>query len=604
MKPGVFSFLGLLLSFLWAAPLGAGQPTFSETVVVTASGEEEPLAEVAAAVTVVDREELARSLETSVAALLRRLPGVTVLRSGLDGGVTSLFSRGTNSTHTLVLFEGIRLNDPYFGGYDWSLPLTAGVGRVELVRGPYSALYGADALGGVVQLFAPGGTGSWWQLSGEGGTGGWHRSQAAFRYGARTWDLAAAAVEREGGGVLANDDFWGKALTVSAGFRPSEGTRLGLFARATRGHTEIPFSGAQATPHRFTAAEETLVGVPWRFRLNPHLVLEGHLARVEGDLAFRDPDDPWGYTAADTDKQSWQGRVAVQGQWAGHRVQLGSEWRQDKVTSWSSLGPVLDARTQTVRSLFVQDRIRWGRGSELTAGLRWDRAGSWEELSPRVTWSVPLASGRVWVAVGKGFRAPSLGELYYPYSGNPALLPERSRSVEVGWSALVGKSWLVQLVPFANRVTDLVDFDYATWRFANVAEARQRGVEFSAERRAGDAFARVSATYLKTEDQVGRALLRRPRWSGSLTVGDSWWWGRGEASVMYVGRRPDLDPVSFARVEQGGFVTANFAATVPLFDALAATLRVENLADRAYQEVRGYPAPGRRVFLGLSLGRP
>lgn len=594
-----WSFL-VLTSFL-SLPMGAQQPTFSETVVVTASGEEECLESVAAAVTVLDQEEMSRSREASLAALLRRSPGVTLLRSGLDGGVTSLFSRGTNSTHTLVLFEGIRLNDPYFGGYDWSLPLTSGVGRLELVRGPYSALYGADALGGVVQLFAPQRSGSSWQVLGETGSGGWQRYQGGVTLGTPQWDLAVHAVERRGTGELANDDFWGKALTVAAGVRPADGARLGLLLRASRSRTEIPFSGAQATPHRSTAAEETLVGLPWRFRLGPSLQLEGHLARVEGDLTFRDPDDPWGYTSADTAKESWQGRAALHAHFGRHRVQLGGEWRQDQVTAGSSLGPALSEKKQTVRSLFLQDRWALGKNSELTAGLRWDRAGVWEEVSPRVTWSLPVASGRVWVAVGKGFRAPSLGELYYPYSGNPSLQPERSRSVEVGASQTLG-SWLLQLVPFANRVTNLVDFDYTTWRFANIAASRQKGVEVSLERRKQSRLVRLAGTYLEAEDGEGRRLLRRPQWSGSFTLGETWTWGTGEVSLVYVGRRPDLDPVTFARVKQGGFFTANLAAQLPLSALFSVTVRVENLADRTYQEVRGYPAPGRRVFVGLVFG--
>lgn len=599
MKARVLSVVSLLVS----VSLRAQQPTFSETVVVTASGEEEPLEQVAAAVTVVDQTELARSLETSVAALLRRVPGVTVLRSGLDGGVTSLFSRGTNSNHTLVLFEGIRLNDPYFGGYDWSVPLTAGVGRAEVVRGPYSALYGADAVGGVVQLFAPESPGGSWQLVGEGGSGGWQRYQAGLWLADPVWDLAVGAVDREGSGELPNDDFWGRALTVSAGFHPFPGARVGVLAWASRSRTEVPFSGAQATPRRFTAAEARLLGLPWRIPLGRNVQLEGHLARVDGELTFRDPDDPWGYTAADTDTRSWQGRVALRGGWGVHRLHLGSEWRQDQVTAGSSLGPALEERRQTLRSLFLQDRARLGENLELTTGLRWDRAGSWEELSPRVTVAYVLGTGRLWVAVGKGFRAPSLGELYYPSSGNPHLKPERSESAEVGVSALLAGAWLVQLVPFVNRVTHLVDFDYASWRFANIAKARHTGVELAVERRGGPSFARLAATYLETEDQAGQRLLRRPKWSGSLTVGNRWTWGQGEVSLVYVGRRPDLDPVSFARVAQGGFVTANLAAALPLAELLAATVRVENLADRAYQEVRGYPAPGRRVFLGLVLGR-
>jgi len=592
---GVFLSFPFLASALWAQ-------SFRETVVVTAAGEEEQLEQVPAAVTVVDETELKRSLEASLASVLRRAPGVTVLRSGGDGMVTSLFSRGTNSTHTLVLFEGIRLNDPYFGGYDWSLPLTSGVGKVEILRGPFAALYGSEALGGVIQLFAPRPRGQSWQLAAEAGSSGWQRFAGQASFAGARWDGFVSAVQREGSGTLANDDFWGKAMTFSVGFAPVPGARIGVLARGSRSHTEIPFAGSRTTPHRFTAAEETLVGVPLRFSLGKSLALQASLARVEGTLVFRDPDDPWGYTAADTAKVSWQARAVLAGAFGAHRLQLGGEWRRDQVTATSSLGAALDHKRQRVAAAFFQDRLQLGAAGELLAGVRYDRAASWEELSPRAVWSKAFGSTRLWVAAGKGFRAPSLGELYYPYSGNPGLQPERSRSVEVGVSQLLSGDLLLQLVPFANRVENLVDFDYATWRFGNVAEARQRGVELSLERRAGSSFSRLAATWLDTEDGQGQPLLRRPRWSGSLTLGGELLWGEGELALVYVGRRPDLDPVSFARVWQGGFLTANLAWRLPLGESLGLTARVENLADRAYQEVRGYPAPGRRVFLGLALG--
>ena len=596
MRPKLVFFpFFILASALWAQ-------SFRETVVVTASGEEEQLSEVPAAVTVVEEAELQRSLEASLAPVLRRAPGVTVLRSGGDGMVTSLFSRGTNSNQTLVLFEGIRLNDPYFGGYDWSVPLASGVGKVEILRGPFAALYGSEALGGVVQLFAPRPRDRSWQLAAETGSSGWQRFAAQASFGDSRWDGFVSAVQREGSGELANDDFWGKAMTFSAGFAPTPGSRIGVLARLSRSHTEIPFAGSRTTPHRFTAAEETLVGLPLRFSLGKSLALQASLARVEGTLTFRDPDDPWGYTAADTAKASWQARVALSGAFGAHRLQLGGEWRRDEVTATSSLGPALDHKRQRVAGVFFQDRLRLGTAGELLAGVRYDRAASWEELSPRAVWTKAFGSTRLWVAAGKGFRAPSLGELYYPYSGNPSLQPERSRSVELGVTRLFGDLQL-QLVPFASEVENLVDFDYATWRFANVAQARQRGAEFSLERRAGSSFSRLAATWLDAEDGQGQPLLRRPRWSASLTWGGELLWGEGELALVYVGRRPDLDPVSFARVWQGGFLTANLAWHLPLGDTFGLSARVENLADRAYQEVRGYPAPGRRIFLGLEARR-
>lgn len=588
--------LGVFVSF------GLFAQSFQETVVVTATGEPESLLDVPAAVTVVDERELARSLQASLSELLRRLPGTTVLRSGLDGGVTSLFSRGTNSNHTLVLFEGVRLNDPYFGGYDWSLPLTWGVGSLEILRGPYSALYGSEALGGMVQISLPKIKGENWRLFGETGSSGWQRLQANYGVGGAGWDFFLAAGEREGTGPLVNDAFWGKAMTLSAGWYPAAGSKLGVVARMSQGHTEIPFSGALATPHRYTEAREVVIALPFRLQVRPGLELSANLARVGGELTFRDPDDPFGYVASDTDKASWQARLAMHFRLGKQRLQLGGDWRQEEVTSGSNFGPSLTNRKQTVGAVFSQLRWHLAGAGELVTGLRYDRAGAWEEVAPRVVWSRVWGQTRVWASLGKGFRAPSLGELYYPFSGNAKLQPERSVNFELGLGKLLGKAWHLQIIPFASEVTNLIEFDFASYRFANVASARQRGVEFSLEQRTGQALTRLAATWLEAEDQDHRQLLRRPRWWASFTSGRDFPGGQGELSLIYVGPRPDLDPVTYSRVRQGGFFTANAAVGWSLGKAFAATVRVENLADRSYQEVRGYPAPGRRLFFGLEVG--
>ena len=145
-------FLVAALAAAWSA---AQTVTLRETVVITANGDEVPLGEVSCATTVLEGDELEAHGGPLVHELLRRVPGATVVRSGLDGGVTSLFVRGAGSNQTLVLLDGVRLNSGYFGGYDWSLPLTAGLQRVEVVRGPATLLYGNNALGGVVNVVAP-----------------------------------------------------------------------------------------------------------------------------------------------------------------------------------------------------------------------------------------------------------------------------------------------------------------------------------------------------------------------------------------------------------------------------------------------------------------
>ena len=595
--------------FLAALPLLSGAavaqqlPVFQDQVVVTATGEAQPPGQVAAATTVVLGSDLRAAGVTSVADALRWVPGVTVLRSGLDNGVTSLFTRGTSSTHTLVMWDGVKLNSPFFGGYDWGLPLAVGLDRVEVVRGPYSALYGGDAIGGVVQLFPAVADGDRASALVEGGGGGWRRAEFEGAVASGPWEASVAGGSRDGSGPLANDDFSSRAALANLRVSLGEAARIGLLVHRTTALAEIPFSGAQLTPHRSTYEAETIAAIPFHWRLDRDGELEVTLSRVERGLRYSDPDDPSGLVRSDTSADSNDARVVLHRRWAAHAFVLGGEWQGDRVTDGSSYGVTLDGTHRTTRSLFLQDR--WAPGGPLSvlAGIRWDEASPWgSELSPRATVSWDGHPWRAWISVGRAFRAPSLGELYYPYSGNTGLLPERSQSTEAGLLLPVtGGNSAVQLVGFSNRQRDLIDFDFATYRYANIDRASQDGVEGSWVAMVGRrGRATAALTWLRARDGGGEELLRRPEWSGSLTlegpvVGSI----EGAASVVWVGSRTDLDPVTFARVPQGGFVTADVTATAPVGRGLSARVRVENLADRRYEEIRGYPAQRRRFLLGV-----
>ena len=230
--------VGLALSLLLAvAPRAGAQhplPVFGDSVVVTATGEPVPADEAVAATTVIRREEIAASGVADVGELLRRVEGAVLLRSGLDNGVTSFFVRGAGAAQTLVLLDGVRLNSPFFGGYDWSIPLTAGIERVEVVRGPYSALYGADAVGGVVQLFSERGGSDTLRLALEAGPDGWRRGELAANVTSGRWGVRAAGGARAGSGPLDHDDFTSRVGTADVGYELESGAGSACWCGARR----------------------------------------------------------------------------------------------------------------------------------------------------------------------------------------------------------------------------------------------------------------------------------------------------------------------------------------------------------------------------------
>jgi outer membrane receptor protein involved in Fe transport len=283
-------------------------PAFQDTLVVSASLEPETRQETPASVTVISGQEIEDRQVTTLADAVSLAPGVTVAQSGSPGQQTSLFLRGAESDQTLLLWNGIPLNDPYFGGANWQFVPTDGVERVEVVRGPFSALYGSNAVGGVVQVLT--GTRQGGTLRLEGGENDYRR--AALTAGADMGSLRLDAIGhvRRGNGVLDNDFFDSEELVTRGLWTLQPGISLGLLARANDSDTGIPFSGATATPHRTISWQEREVAVPFSASRGSWEVA-AQVSRTTFNSAYRDPDDPFGFTASDTKSEGLHGRTVV-----------------------------------------------------------------------------------------------------------------------------------------------------------------------------------------------------------------------------------------------------------------------------------------------------
>jgi len=269
----------------------------------------------------------------------------------------------------------------------------------------------------------------------------------------------------------------------------------------------------------------------------------------------------------------------------------------------SSFGVNLDGRAVTVTSAFVQDMWAASDSVQVLAGARWDDADRWgSELSPRIGvgwWAAP--GWKLRASYGEAFRQPSVGELYFPFSGNPGLDAETSRSWELGVTRWFGSRLRIDLDGFWTSLDNLIEYDFATNTFANVATAKIKGAEAGVLWSVAKGLdVRAQATWLDTRGDDGRSLLRRPRWSGALTLAGRL--GRRlrlDLTVAVIGRRADVDPVTFTRSAAAGAATADLALAWRVTPHADLTLRAINLLDRRYQEVLGYPAPRQRIIGGL-----
>lgn len=607
--------LSLVLPLALSLPARAEDPApaappVAADVVVTAEAVPEDADSLAVATTVVDRAAIERSRAATVAELLRSVPGVDVAQSGGTGGVTSLFLRGANSNAALVLVDGVKLNSPYFGGVDLSTLGTANVERVEIVRGPFSALWGSEAIGGVVQVVtrradAPGLSGRAFAGAGndaarEGG------ATASYRDGmvGVTAGFHRGTVE----GELPNEFFEGTDLSAALDVQLASGVRAGVAVRRDTSRTGIPFSGSTATPHRATTADTTTVSVPVSVALAPRTTLEAAATFSDDSPTYEDPDDPWGFTFSETRARRAGGRLVVSHVAGPNRISVGADYERTKVDNEDSYGVQLDGLTTRTWSVFAEDRLSLAADRvAVTAGVRRDDNDAYgSSTNPRlaVAWNLSSAV-KLRAAAGSAFRAPSTGELYYPFSGNPGLQPERAVSYEAGaeWTVLPGL--VLEASLFRSDVKDLIRYDFATFTNVNVGRARMTGAE-AVLRGAITAFAwaRASYTWLDTEDlDTGLPLLRRPAHRASATVGGDL--GKGataELTGLFVGERDDVDATTYQRVTSSSYFRLDASVTLPrVLGAVAPYVRATNLLGRDYSEVAGYPSPGRRFVAGLDV---
>lgn len=574
-------------------------PAIEETVVVTATLEREPLSKVPAAVTVITADDIAAVQATQVLDVLSTTPGTTVAQSGEPGSVTSLFLRGANSNQTLALWNGIPLNTPFDGSYNWAYLPTDGVDRIEVVRGPFSALYGSQAMGGVVQVLSSAKDGARVRL--EGGGDGYGRAALAAGYGTGTARFDLFGDIRQGDGQIDNSGFDGHDVTARGQWKPVAGLSLGLLARTQSADVGIPFSGLTPRHNRREQDDSQQIALPVSYE-TAGFKLEGLLSRNDADLEFKDPDDP-SFTSSKTESTEDRARLVASFHGAApYWWAVGGEWSRQEVSNRSNFGVSLDGARRRNQAAFGQLHGDHGALS-VDVGLRYDD----DELfggktSPKV--------GLVWAATpelavrasyGQGFRSPAFVELFFPFSGNPDLKPERSASYELGLDWTAGRARLA-LSAFENDQRDLIDFDLVNFVEVNVARARSRGVEGEGSLRCDWGTLSANATWLTTENlDLGEPLLRRPKWSGNLIATGHYKAFRGSVVGRYVGRRLDVDPVTFGHVDNPSYVRLDVGGEWQALPWLSPYARVENAADRTYQAVLGFPSPGRQWIGGVAL---
>ena len=568
-----------------------------EPVVVTATRTAQPLYDSLESVEVITREELERLPAGDVADALRLRAGIEVARTGGPGQQTSLFLRGTESNHVLVMVDGVRINPGTIGSAALQNLTPQMIERIEVVKGPRSTLYGSDAIGGVINIVTRQGaaTGAAAEVGG-GSFATRSAGLAATLAGTSTAaSLSAYWLDSEGFPTRDGDDTprGYRNLTVNGSVRGTAGG-VALAARAWHASGTSEYSDFFVTPvdqdfvnSAFSLEAAIEPARNWRSRL-----LVGH---ATDDIGQNQSPD---FLRTRRWQLDWQNDVAV----GEHHELTAGMLLQDEDAESESYGLGFDTHTAT-RLFYVQDQASLGPHRLLLAAGYTDH----DSFGGHLTWNAEygLALGgasALWLAAGTAFRAPDATDRY-GFGGNPALEPESSQSIEVGLRHRVGTGHQLSLVVFRNDIDDLIQYvitDYTTYEGenGNVEQARITGIEAAWEFSGGPWFARAAATLQDPRDlETDTLLLRRAR--ANLTFALARQFGPHEVAVdvLAAGDREDFGFPEPVHLE--GYVLANVSARVSLPRSWTLAARLENLLDTQYELARGYNTMDRSLFISL-----
>ena len=633
----------VLLATLLASGNAAAAP--ADEVVVTATRLATPTERVGSSVVVITAQDIERGQYRSVSDALQSVPSLGVVHSGGGiGKLINLFSRGSETNHTLLLLDGVELNDPSNtdGLIDLSHIYIKDVERIEVVLGPQSTLYGSDAIGAVIQIFTKqGGAEPSTDLEVEAGSFGTFNQYAGTRGSAGDWNYSATVQHtdtdgvsalsnrfRQPNGTLDEDGHENVNAGLRLGYTASDALRFALTTRYLHTENELDLNNSFAADDSDSAGDAE----QWFLGFNTHLTsLDGRLEQRFGfgysAIERRDWDDPDASNPGDYSREhnrGWKRKFDLQNDFHGvedHILTLGLETEQDVARSalvstslWGTYASTTHADVRN-NAVYLQDQVQLADDLSATLGLRsddhdnFDRETTWRAA---LAWQLPGIDTRLRGSYGTGFKAPSANQLYGQsvssfgiFSGNPNLKPEQSKGWEIGAEQPVEALALrVGLTYYRNRITDLIVFTDNFATLQNKDSVDTSGVESNLHWDASERLAlQLSYAHTRAQDRnTGEELRRRPLNKATLELDYQATTRLGlHAETIYIDRRYDTDAVMFTRILRPSYTLSNIAALYQIDPRWQYFLRINNVFDRDYEEPDGFEQPGIGVFTGVKL---
>ncbi len=614
------AFGGLLLAQLPSVASAQQQPGVLGETVVTATRTAQPLSDLVADVSVIDRETIERSGAASVADVLARQAGIQIVSNGSVGNNTSLFIRGAETRFTAVYLDGVRIDSQTTGGANWqTIPLSQ-IDRIEVLRGPAAAVYGSDAIGGVIQLFTKRGEEGVSPSIGIGvGSHGLFRTEAAISGKANAFDYSFGVAHEESRGFNVQplekraplkdgftspdrDGYNTTSGNVRLGWQIAPGQRIEATALANDMQARYDNRVTASKPPAYYLDDLgrnrlRTAGLTWSAQWNE--VYSTRLQVTDSQSVYSTMPS---YYRTETRLRGYLFQNELR--FGPHLVTAALERREDRLenapTSATDKG-LARKRSQDAVSLgygFVQGphslqlNVRHDKDSDF-GGKTTGSAAYGFAITPKL---------RVTASAGTAFRAPTLYQRFSEY-GKPDLQPESSRNVELGLKYTDGPT-NAGIVVYRNQVRNLIVFDSTAKGcassfgcYGSTARARYEGVTLSAGHRIGDVTLRAALDFQDPRDLATDKLLAR-RAKRYATLGADWrlgGWTLG-AEVQTSSQRYD-DAANTLKL--GGYTLLNLVASTKIVRDVDLVARIDNAGDKDYMLARGYVTGGRNAYVGL-----
>jgi len=613
----IFAVVGLALApaFAFAADPVASSSTDADLqgVVVTATRTPVTQADSLAQTILIDRSEIERSQATDVAQILQQYAGLDVSRTGGPGQPASLFIRGGNSNYTLVLIDGVRVNDGSDGAAALANVTPEMIERIEVVEGPRSSLYGSDAVGGVINIITRRPGPAQLDASVSGGSFGTTQGGAAFRdagtVDGHPWGVALGAQQQYVGGF---PTYNGGDLDANYRNRTLNGTaniQLGgikLEARAWNANGYVKYLNPNYDSNfnfdgTFSPADENFLNSIYALQASTHFTdnwaSDLTLSRGEDDLHQRQAAD---FVRTIRPQADWHNVLGLD---EHNRLSFGAIASREHVDALS-FGNVIDQAVDNDYA-YLQDELNYWRNHAVLA-VNYTHDSTFGE---RFNWNAEYGfdltgSTKLIAAAGSAFRAPTANDRY-GFGGNPDLQPEKARNYELGLKQQFGTHQAVDLRLFRTDVRDLIEALAPLYTAFNVADSRSDGVQLNWNYADENWTARVGGIAQNPRNlDTDSVLLRRARLSANALLQRHI--GRYDIGANFYtsGRRQDVGGVSGAPITDGGYGLLGLNAGVRLTRDLRFELRGDNVLNHHYYTANGYNQAGSAVYATLRYALP